>query len=199
MNEENEKTPIFGPENSKFSESAGPCPSWSPRRPGRVNSICGLETSLDSRPRVRQFLETRIFAQRIKHWIQPEQRRSERRVCGQGRLQLVSVIGVADRLSDGEGVVSRFFLIKYQIIVAMRREISFARQFCRVSLTNRTEINFAPQFFGITLFIIAVQQNFRDRLAKCSEANPERVSVADSKCAICHVEPYFGTEAATSF
>ena len=88
------------------------------------------------------------------------------------RLQRVSVIGVADGLSDGEGVVATFFLIKYQSIVASRRDISFARQFSRVSLTNRTEINFARQVFGISLFTTAVQQNFRDMLAKCFEANP---------------------------
>ena len=41
-----------------------------------------LGTSINSRLRVCQFLETRIFAQPLKHWIQPEQRRSERRVCG---------------------------------------------------------------------------------------------------------------------
>ena len=103
-----------------------------------------------------------------------------------------------DGLSDGEGVVATFFLIKYQSIVASTREISFARQFSRVSLTNRTEINFARQFFGITLFIIAVQQNFRDMLAKCSETNPKRVSIADLKHAICRGEPYFAV-AATSF
>ena len=93
-------------------------------------------------------------------------------------------MGVADGPSDGEDVVARFFLIKYQSIVASRREISFARQFSSVSLTNRTEINFARQFFGTGLFIIAVQQNFGDTLAKCSEADPKRESVADSKCAI---------------
>ena len=101
-------------------------------------------------------------------------------VCGQRCLQRVSVIGVPDGLSDGEDVVARFFLIKYQSIVASTSEISFARQFSRVSLKNRTEINFARQFFGTGLFIIAVQQNFGDTLAKCSEADPRR----DSKCAI---------------
>jgi hypothetical protein len=64
---------------------------------------------------------------------------------------------VPDGLSDGEGVVATFFLIKYQSIVASRREIRFPRQ-----------------FFGTGLFIIAGQQNFRDTLAKCSEANPKR-------------------------
>jgi len=33
-----------------------------------------------------EFLEARIVAQWIEHWIEPEQRRSERRICGQGRL-----------------------------------------------------------------------------------------------------------------
>src|SRR5437016_4030945 len=65
-------------------------------------------------------------------------------------LQRVSVIGVPDGLSDGEGVVATFFLIRYQRVVASRREINFARQ-----------------FFRISLFIIAVQQNFRDALPEC--------------------------------
>src|SRR5439155_5172131 len=65
-------------------------------------------------------------------------------------LQRVSVIGVPDGLSDGEGVVATFFLIRYQSVVASRREINFARQ-----------------FFRISLFIIAMQQNFRDALTKC--------------------------------
>ena len=92
-----------------------------------------------------------------------------------GRLQRVSVIGVPDGVSDGEGVVATFFLIKYQTIVATRKEISLARQFSRVSLTNRREINFAFQFFGVSVFIIAVQQNFRDMVVKCSEANPNQL------------------------
>src|SRR4029077_15075920 len=33
-----------------------------------------------------EFLEARILTQWFKHWIQPEQRRSERRACGQGRF-----------------------------------------------------------------------------------------------------------------
>jgi hypothetical protein len=41
--------------------------------------------TLFCRGRGNQFLEARIFAQWLKHRIQPEQRRSERRVCGQGR------------------------------------------------------------------------------------------------------------------
>src|SRR6266852_2941449 len=64
-------------------------------------------------------------------------------------LQRVSVIGGPDGLSDGEGVVATFFLIRYQSVVASRREINFARQ-----------------FFRINLFIFAVQQNLRDPLAK---------------------------------
>src|ERR1700746_185241 len=58
-------------------------------------------------------------------------------------------MGAGDGLSDGEGVVATFFLIRYQSVVASRREINFARQ-----------------FFRISLFIFAVQQNLRDSLAK---------------------------------
>src|SRR5207247_3575957 len=52
-------------------------------------------------------------------------------------------------LSDGEGVVATFFLIRYQSVVASRREINFARQ-----------------FFRISLFIFGMQQNLRDPLTK---------------------------------
>src|SRR5439155_13425248 len=52
-------------------------------------------------------------------------------------------------LSDGEGVVATFFLIRYQRGVASRREINFARQ-----------------FFSISLFILAVQQNFGNALTE---------------------------------
>src|SRR5437762_5664190 len=34
-------------------------------------------------PRGNQFLEPRVFAQWFKHWIEPQQGRSERRVCRQ--------------------------------------------------------------------------------------------------------------------
>jgi hypothetical protein len=61
-----------------------------------------------------------------------------------------------------------FFLIRYQSVVASRREINFARQFSRVSLVRRTATNFARQFFEVSLFIIAVQQNFRGVLRKRS-------------------------------
>src|SRR6266700_5321719 len=47
--------------------------------------------------------------------------------------QRVSVIGVPDGLSDGEGVVATFCLISYQSVVASKREINFARQFFRIS------------------------------------------------------------------
>jgi hypothetical protein len=50
-----------------------------------------------------------------------------------------------------------FFLIRYQSVVASRREINFARQFCRVSLVRRTATNFARQFFEASIFIIAVR------------------------------------------
>jgi hypothetical protein len=141
---------------------------------------------LDSRLFVREFLKARVLAQRFKHRIQPEQPaaagklRSERRVRGQKGLHRVSVIGVLDGLSDGAGLVVTFFFIRYQTIIASRREISLARQFSRVNLVNRMEINFARHCFGTGLFIIAVQENFRDMLAKSSEANPKRASVADS-------------------
>jgi len=41
-----------------------------------------------------------------------------------------------------------------------------------VNLMNRMEINFARHFVGAGSFMIAVQQDFRDTLATCSEASP---------------------------
>src|SRR6266508_579674 len=69
--------------------------------------------------------------------------------CAKPQLQCVSAAGVCNGLSDGDGVVATFFLIRYQSVVASRREINFARQ-----------------FFRIILFIFAVQQNLRDPLTK---------------------------------
>jgi hypothetical protein len=115
-------------------------------------------------------LSSRV-AQRFKHWIETKQRSGGRPAMPHKLLlcltaiQRVSVIGVPDGLSDGEGVVATFFLIKYQTVIASRREISFARQFSKVSLTNRIEINFSRQVFGISLFINSVHQSFRDELA----------------------------------
>jgi hypothetical protein len=52
--------------------------------------------------------------------------------------------------------------MRYQIVVASRREINLARQFSSVSLVHRMETNIARQFFDVTLSIIAVQENFGD-------------------------------------
>jgi hypothetical protein len=57
-----------------------------------------------------------------------------RRVEFISRSQRVSVTGAGENVSDGEGVGVMFFLMRYQIVIATRREINFARQFCSVSL-----------------------------------------------------------------
>src|SRR5262249_27538708 len=64
-------------------------------------------------------------------------------------FQRVSVTGARYGRSDDEGVVATFFLIRYQSVAA-----------------SRSEINFACQFFRISLFILAVQQNFRNPLTE---------------------------------
>jgi hypothetical protein len=86
---------------------------------------------------------------------------STQRLVEPNRPQCVSVTGAGEDLSDGQAVVDMFFLMRYQTVVASRREINLARQFCRVSLARRTESNVARQFFEVSLFIIAAQQNFR--------------------------------------
>ena len=91
---------------------------------------------------------------------------STRRPAGLSHPQRVSVTGAGEDVSDGEGVVATFFLIRYQTVIASSTDINFARQFSRVSLARKTESNFARQFFEVSLFIIAVRQNFRDALTK---------------------------------
>ena len=49
-----------------------------------VNQSQSTPRLLIRRFRGRQFLEARIIPQRIEHWIEPEQRRSEQHVRGKG-------------------------------------------------------------------------------------------------------------------
>jgi hypothetical protein len=72
-----------------------------------------------------------------------------------GRLQRVCKTGVAG-LSAGEDIVSIFFLMRYQTVVATRREINLARQFCSVSLVHRMEINVARQPFEVIRLLPAL-------------------------------------------
>jgi hypothetical protein len=72
--------------------------------------------------------------------------------------QRVSVTGAGEDVSGGESVGVMFFLMRYQIVIATRREINFARQFSSVSLVHRTETNIARQFFEVCPFIIVVKQ-----------------------------------------
>ena len=103
-------------------------------------------------------LGTSIHAQQIQtHW---HARFTWRAVTNARGPQRVSVTGAGENVSDGEGVGVMLFLMRYQIVIATRREINFARQFSSVSLIHRTETNTARQFFGVCPFIIAVQQNF---------------------------------------
>lgn len=76
--------------------------------------------------------------------------------------QRVSVTGAAEKLSDGDDVVPMFFLMRYQTVVATRREINLARQFCRVSLVHRMETNVARQFFEISvdLTLVFIDESF---------------------------------------
>src|SRR5256885_15807768 len=75
-------------------------------------------------------------------------------------------MGIRVGFSDIEGVVSTFFLIRYQTIIASSRETNFARQFSSVSLVHRMETNIERQFFEVCPFIFAVQHNFPDALTK---------------------------------
>jgi hypothetical protein len=79
-----------------------------------------------------------------------------------GRLQRVCETAAAEELSDGEDVVPMFFLMRYQTVVATRREINLARQFCRVSLVHRMETNVARQFFEVSvdLTLLSIDESF---------------------------------------
>jgi len=63
--------------------------------------------------------------------------------------QRVSLTGVGEGLSETEGVVSTFFLIRYQTASASSKETNFARQFSSVSLVHRMETNTERQFFEV--------------------------------------------------
>ena len=84
--------------------------------------------------------------------------------------QRVSVIGGGDGLSDGEGVVATFFLIRYQSVVASRREINFARQFSSVSLVHRMETNIERQFFEVCPSIFVVPCRPKSRLNRLNQS-----------------------------
>src|SRR5947199_3258914 len=71
----------------------------------------------------------------------------------------VSVTCARYGLSDGKGVVATFFLIRYQSVVASRREINFARQ-----------------FFRISLFIFVIQQDSQNSLAKSARRKMASIS-----------------------
>ena len=58
-------------------------------------------------------------------------------------------MGIRVGLSETEGVVSTFFLIRYQTAIASSRETTFARQFSSVSLVHRMETNTERQFFEV--------------------------------------------------
>jgi hypothetical protein len=68
-------------------------------------------------------------------------------------LQRVSVTRSGEDFPDGEGVVSMFFLIRYQTVVASRRLINFARQlFSKVTLVRMTASSFARHFLEARVY-----------------------------------------------
>ena len=64
-------------------------------------------------------------------------------------------MGVGEGLSDTEGVVSTLFLIRYQTVIASKKETNFASQFSSVSLVHRMETNIERQFFEVCPSIFA--------------------------------------------
>src|SRR5438128_9334677 len=80
-------SPTRDPPTQRFGVAGACAPRTlrSPRRPP-LQQTSAASRSLFLRGGGNQFLEARIFAEWIKHWIHPEQRRSDRRGCGQRRL-----------------------------------------------------------------------------------------------------------------
>jgi len=62
-------------------------------------------------------------------------------------------MGIRVGFSDTDGVVSTFFSIRYQTIIANNRETNFTRQFSIVNLVDRIETNIKRQFFEVCRFI----------------------------------------------
>ena len=62
-------------------------------------------------------------------------------------------MGIRVGFSNTEGVVSTFFLIRYQTIIASSSEITFARQFSSVSFVHRMETKIARKLFEDRPFI----------------------------------------------
>ena len=66
-----------------------------------------------------------------------------------------------------------FFLMRYQTVVATRREINLARQFCRVSLVHRMEANVARQPFEVIRFAACIHflvgRFLSPRVRRCKE------------------------------
>jgi len=58
-------------------------------------------------------------------------------------------MGIRVGFSDTEGVVSTFFLIRYQTNIASNREINLARQFSSVNLVHRMETKIARHLFKV--------------------------------------------------
>jgi len=69
------------------------------------------------------------------------------------RSQRDCVAGVGEGLSDIEGVVSTLFLIRYQTVIASKKETNFASEFSSVSLVHTMETNTDRQFFEVCPFI----------------------------------------------
>src|SRR6266516_42113 len=90
-------SPTRDPPTQRFGVAGARAPRTlrSPRRPP-LQQTSAASRSLFLRGGANQFLEARIFAEWVKHWIEPQQGGSERRVCGQGRL-------VWDRKQLGQG------------------------------------------------------------------------------------------------
>src|SRR5437763_11849297 len=102
---------------------------------------------------------------------------------------------VTSGVSNGESVVATFFLIRYQSVVASRREINFARQLCRISffispLEQQFADAFAEGFGGKAALDSAAMTNrypaglFRDDDGDCvgffGNAQPRAVAQAET-------------------
>jgi hypothetical protein len=98
------------------------------------------------------------------------------------RFQRVSVTRSGEDFPDGEGLVSMFFLIRYQTVVASRRLINFARQLCsRVTLVRMMASSFARHFLQAGVFIICCAAKFPRgiKIIRCQVGVLEEKKIAE--------------------
>ena len=116
-------------------------------------------------------------------WIVDAHRDDGKLIYLRTKIHRSSETPVSEELPGCQNVVLIFFLMRYHTVVATRREINLARQFCRVSLVHRTETNFARQPFVVIRLLPDSAQRLRQRwnvsvIYRCSFLNRSRPKIS---------------------